>query len=175
LQAADPEAFARIRPGDRVRIARALEVHALTGKPISALWARHRFAEARYAVRTFGLAPPRDELYRRITERALAWFAGPLLDEVRALVARGFDGARPMRLMGYRQALAAVRGEMSVEAARDDAAREMRRYAKRQLTWFRADASVEWLPWPPAADGVAREVDAFFSAGPSAAEAEHAP
>jgi tRNA dimethylallyltransferase len=168
LADADPEAAARIRPGDRMRIERALEVHALTGKPISAFWARHRFAEPRYEARVWGVTPPREELYRRIDERARAWFAGPLLDEMRSLVERGYAGARPMRLMGYRQALGAVRGELSAEAACADAAREMRRYAKRQLTWFRADAEVAWLPWPPDAAAFARELEAFFAAAEQA-------
>src|SRR5437899_8028204 len=98
LRAVDPAAAARILPNDRVRIERALEVHALTGRPLSELQRAHRFAQARYRARVVLLDPPRELLWTRIAERTRALFAtpgagetsddAPLLRETRALLAR---------------------------------------------------------------------------------------
>ncbi len=102
-----------------------------------------------------GLDRPRDVLYRRIDQRARRLFASGLLDEVRALRERGYDAdLRPMTSHGYAEALRALAGEWSIERAVETTARRTRQYAKRQLTWFRRDPRIVWLP---AGDGPADE------------------
>lgn len=151
LSELDPESAARIHPPDRVRIVRALEIHALTGKTASAWRSEHGFTEDRYPFRMFVLHPPREQLYPAIDARTRAMFDRGLLDEVRSLLERGYENAAPMRSVGYKEALAAVRGELSVEDAIRLAARDSRHYAKRQLTWFRKEAKAELIS-PPYAE-----------------------
>ena len=145
----DPETAAQVKTSDLVRIVRALEIHALTGTTASRFRREHRFAEDRYPYRLFVLDPPRDELYRAIDERTRRMFGEGLLEEVRSLVARGYREAAPMRSVDYAQALACLEGSLSLEEAMADAARATRRYAKRQLTWFRREPGAQFLrpPW----------------------------
>ncbi|MHB1845906.1 MAG: tRNA (adenosine(37)-N6)-dimethylallyltransferase MiaA [Deltaproteobacteria bacterium] len=142
----DPVAAARLAPNDLVRVIRALEVHAATGRPLS----EHFERQAREAVRAhwLGLAPPRDELAGRIEARTRRLFERGLLDEARWLRERGLEGWAPARALGYRDALAHLRGELGLAEAMARTSHETRRYAKRQLTWFRAIPEVLWLPWP---------------------------
>lgn len=158
LARVDPETASQIPPANLVRVLRALEIHALTGEKPSEVRARHAFARLRYRARVLGLAPPRADLYRRVDERAQAMFEGGLLDEVRALLARGLRDAPALKALGYPQAVAALEGRCSIEEAVGEVARQTRRYSKRQLTWFRADPLVEWLPWPPQVETLIEEL-----------------
>ena len=146
LAARDPAAAARIRPADGQRIQRALEVLELTGRPISEL---QRLAEpAPYRFAAFMLLPvSREELYRRIDARLLAMLDEGLLEEVRALRARGdLDPALPsLRSVGYRQLWEHLEGHCDLATAVSNAQRATRNLAKRQLTWAHADASAHWL------------------------------
>lgn len=151
LREVDPETAARVTPSDLVRIIRALEIHALTGRPASEHRRTHGFAEARYPFRMLVLDPPREALYEAINLRTRHMFDAGLLDEVRAQVARGFRDCAPMRSVGYVQALAAVEGRMMVEQAIEEAARDTRHYAKRQLTWFRREPGARFIA-PPYAE-----------------------
>jgi tRNA dimethylallyltransferase len=147
LAGVDPEAAARIRPNDLVRVVRALEI-ATGGRTQSALFAAHRFGEDRYAARLFALDPPRGELHRRIDARVEAMFAGGLLDEARALLPR-FGTAPPGRLpIGYAEAMACVRGEIPLAEAVRRVQVAHRRYARRQVIWLRRERGVEWLAPP---------------------------
>jgi len=150
LAAVDPESAARILPRDLVRVERALEIYQLTGAPASASRRAHGFREERHRFRMYVLDPPKEALRAAIEARTRAMFEGGLLDEVRTLLARGFREAPPMRSVGYVQALAAVEGRMSVEEAIADAALKTRRYAKRQLTWFRKEPGATFIrpPYP---------------------------
>lgn len=152
----DPQSAAAIAPQNLVQVVRALELHAQTGELPSRLRARHAFAALRYDAKVLGLAPPREELYARIDRRAEAMFAQGLVDEVRGLIAKGLGEAARTKALGYPQALAVLEGRTPLAEAIRLTARDTRHYAKRQLTWFRADPLVEWLPWPPDADEVAR-------------------
>jgi tRNA dimethylallyltransferase len=166
LERIDPETAATIPPQNLVRVVRALEIWRQTAEKPSAQRARHGFGRLRYRAKVLGLSPPREELYRRIDARAAAMFAAGLLDEVRALLAKGLRGAPALGALGYPQALAAAEGRLSVEEAIAATAQETRRYAKRQLTWFRADPLVHWLPWPPDASSLAEELEREgFAAG----------
>ena len=130
-----------------MRIIRALEIHALTGQTASQWRKAHAFSEARYEHRLYVLSPPREQLYRRIDERARAMFEGGLLDEVRGLVAQGLRDAPAMESVGYVQALAAVEGRMPVAQAIAETAQMSRNYAKRQWTWFRKEpGAIELAP-----------------------------
>jgi tRNA dimethylallyltransferase len=151
LAEVDPESAARIHPNDRVRIERALEIYELTGVPASAARRAHGFQEQRYRYRMVVLNPPREALYASIDARVRSMFVERgLVDEVRSLVARGYRDAPPMRSVGYVQALAVAEGQMTLVDAIEDAARQTRRYAKRQLTWFRKERDAEFLapPYP---------------------------
>jgi tRNA dimethylallyltransferase len=151
LAEVDPESAARIHPNDRVRLERALEIHHLTGVPASASRRAHGFREQRHRYRMVVLDPPREALYAAIDARVRSMFVERgLVDEVRGLVARGYRDAPPMRSVGYVQALAVAEGKMSLADAIEDAARQTRRYAKRQLTWFRKEPGAEFVapPYP---------------------------
>jgi tRNA dimethylallyltransferase len=145
LAAADPAAAARLHPRDLVRVVRALEVLALTGRPISVWQAEHGFAERRLDALVLGLRRPREELAERIAARCAAMLAAGLLDEIRRLWAHGWGPElAPLRSVGYREMGAHLRGELGLEDALAACARATRRLAKRQMTWFRADPAVRW-------------------------------
>lgn len=148
LAAVDPEAAARIEVADTMRIVRALEVVKLTGVTITAHHRAHAGRPPRYRPKIVGLTPPRAELYRRVNERGERMFEEGLLDEVKALSSVPGGRARIERIMGYREALAVVEGRASLDDAIGRTRREQRRYAKRQLTWFRGMEEVVWAPWP---------------------------
>ncbi len=134
----DPAAAARIHPNDPVRIVRALEVYRLTGKPISAHHAAARPApvEGRLAVLTL----PKEKLYERIDSRFDLMMEAGFLEEVRSILDRGFDRSLPcFRSPGYRELISHLIDGVPLDEAVRTAKREHRRYAKRQLTWFRKE------------------------------------
>lgn len=145
LSRLDPESARRIHPRDLVRVVRALEVVQLSGRPISELQAGHGFAERPYRHLKLGLKLERAELYRRIEERVEAMLAAGWLEEVRALVSRWGPGAHALKSLGYRHLVAHLEGRLSLEEARALTMRDTRRYAKRQLVWFRAEPDIEWF------------------------------
>jgi len=157
LAEVDPESAAEIEPGDLLRIIRALEIHQVSGVTASEYRRRHGFSQQRYPYELYVLSPPREALYGRIDERARAMFEGGLVEEVESLVQRGFRDAAPMRSVNYAQALAMVEGRMSRDEAIASAAQEARRYAKRQLTWFRREAGARFIA-PPYAELSASDV-----------------
>jgi tRNA dimethylallyltransferase len=157
LRAIDPAAAERIRPNDLVRIVRALEI-AAGGRRPSELHAGHAFQEDRYAATLFALDPPRGELHARIDARVREMFAAGLLEEARALLARG--GGLPARLpIGYAEAAACVRGEIAEEEAVRRVQVAHRRYARRQVMWLRKERGVEWVRPPYDVDALARRVE----------------
>jgi tRNA dimethylallyltransferase len=142
LAAVDPEAAARIRENDLVRVVRALEI-AAGGRTQSQLFAAHGFRGDRYRHRIFALDPPRAELHHRIAERVEAMFAGGILDEARWLLGR-HAGRLPERLpIGYAEAAACVRGEMALAEAVRRVQVAHRRYARRQVIWLRREPGVQ--------------------------------
>jgi tRNA dimethylallyltransferase len=144
----DPEAAARIRPGDRQRIQRALEVIELTGRPISAQQQEDLRGARSGADLRLVLAPAdRAMLYERLAGRFEAMMRQGLLEEVRRLHARGdlHAGLPAMRLIGYRQLWNHLEGDASMEVAVQKAVIATRQLARRQLTWLRAEAGAEWF------------------------------
>jgi tRNA dimethylallyltransferase len=146
LARVDPEAAGRIRPRDRVRVVRALEVFRATGQPITE-WHRSGKEPLRgFRTLVVGLDPGRALLRNAVEARTREMLGRGLVEEARALLARGVCADRgPLRAIGYRQAVAVARGELSVEEAERAIVTETLRFAKRQMTWFRHQADVLWF------------------------------
>lgn len=143
LQEVDPQSASVIKEGDRKRIIRALEVYELTGQPFSRFQTRNRNI---YQLAVVGLHIDRAELYRRIEERVDSMIEAGLVEEVSRLYRRGYDlPLNSMQALGYRQILDYLKGEKSLAEAVENIKKETRRYAKRQLTWFRKDTRINWL------------------------------
>jgi tRNA dimethylallyltransferase len=144
LQTLDPVAAKGIPAGNINRVTRALEVHHLTGKPISSFWAREK-RPPRYQALYIGIEWPPEALRERIRERAGAMFEA-LLAEVRSLVPAQYTGLEPgFRCLGYPEAVACVRGELSEPEALEGMVKTTCAYAKRQRTWFRRQTETLWL------------------------------
>jgi tRNA dimethylallyltransferase len=150
LMAQDPQTAAGLAANDLVRVVRALEIASLTGRTVSALKAAQVKRNPR--VIWLGLEPPRDELYRRIDERTTQLFANGLLDEALLLLKRGLARSPAAGSLGFPQAFRHLKGELDLAAAIAETAQATRRYAKRQLTWFRANPRIHWMGWPPTLD-----------------------
>jgi tRNA dimethylallyltransferase len=157
----DPAAAARIFPGDRQRLVRALAVAESTGRALSDWQAETAAPDAGGAYARLVLEPPRDALYARCDRRFTAMLDAGALDEARALLARRLDPSLPlMKAVGLRELGRHLSGEITLEAAATLAAQETRRYAKRQSTWFRNQAA----DWPRLeAFGETVEVEAILS------------
>lgn len=140
----DPESHAKILPGDAVRVIRALEVYEIAGRPISAL-RRERPRPSLDAIR-FGIRWPRTLLAGRISSRILDQLRDGFLDQARALRDAGHTERAPgLHTLGYRELLAYLRGECSLETAVSTIGLRTRQLAKRQETWFRNVQDVEWF------------------------------
>jgi tRNA dimethylallyltransferase len=137
LAALDPEAAARLSPSDRTRLTRAWEVVRATGRPLSD-WQKRTDDAAPYRFATILMMPPRDVLYPACDARFAAMIAAGALDEAAALAARFLDPELPaMKALGVPELLSHLRGKISLAEAVATAQRSTRRYAKRQMTWFR--------------------------------------
>jgi tRNA dimethylallyltransferase len=136
----------RIKPRDLMRIVRALEVYFLTGRTLSQHFADTASPLAEWEVVTIGLHPPWLEITSRIARRVDQQFDRGLVDEVRALLESGVPpGARALGGLGYRQVLGLLRGECDEPGARASIVQETRRYARRQLIWFRKEPNLHWI------------------------------
>ena len=143
LRGLDPVAAGAIDPGNARRVVRALEVIELTGRPFSATMPRREHVQPTVVV---GLRVPRPVLDERIGARVDRMWADGLLDEVRALEARGLrDGRTASRALGYAQALGELDGTLTSSQAREETAALTRRFARRQESWFGPDPRVVWL------------------------------
>lgn len=147
LAAVDPESAARLPDGDRRRMIRALEIYQRTGETITEHDRRSRLQPPRYDAAWIGLDfADREALYARINLRVERMMADGLLDEVHRLLAAGVpDGATALQAIGYKEPLAALRGEMTMDEAVALIQQQSRRYAKRQRTWFRRNSAVQWI------------------------------
>ena len=146
LATIDPIAASRIHKNDLKRIIRALEVYEKTGKPISALQQQWQRAEQRYLFLAIGLNRARCELYQRINKRADAMLEAGLLEEVKKLLARGYDkNSSAMQSFGYKELIDYLDGKQDWQTAVELLKRNTRRFAKRQLTWFRNDPRIQWI------------------------------
>lgn len=162
LKTLDPRAALRIHPHDRVRVVRALEIIQLTGRLPSELGRQHRFAQKAFNTLQFCITVERDDLYRRIDKRTDAMLDAGLLSETERLLNAGYGpNLKPMKAIGYRHMIRYLRGRYSLQEAVTNLKRDTRRYAKRQLTWFRADPEYAWVENRDL-DGLVKEIAEFL-------------
>jgi len=146
LAECDPNAADKIHPHDSFRVIRALEVFQTTGNRISDHQERHNFDSWRYAGLKIGLHMEREKLYDRINQRVDAMLDKGLLNEVISLGERGYSlDLKSMQSIGYKHMVMFIRNEVDLPEAVRLLKRDTRRYAKRQLTWFRKDKDIIWL------------------------------
>jgi tRNA dimethylallyltransferase len=140
----DPSAAQRISPNDQQKLIRAIEICLLTGKPISEVHARGRSGLTGYSPLKIGLNPPRPMLYERIEARVRTMLERGWRDEVSGLLAHG-GSSRAFEFIGYREMRQHVEGGGDLSGILAAIAQATRRYAKRQLTWFRKEPDVHWF------------------------------
>ena len=151
LKEIDPEAASRIHPNNMARIVRALEVYYLTNKPISAFQKEHGFSEEPYDVLKVGLSIDRKFLYKRIEDRIDSMIEAGLVAEVKKLLDMGYVGTdlksvpKVMRALGYKEILEYMQNKISLENAVEEIKKNTKRYAKRQMTWFRKETDIRWF------------------------------
>lgn len=146
LRRVDPACAAKIHPNDRQRIVRALEVFRSTGVPLSQWQDAHGFRQALYSTVKIALCRERHDLYARIDQRVLQMMDRGLLNEVRTLLERGYPCTlKSMQSLGYRHMCLFLAGTVSLDEAVRLMQRDTRRYAKRQLTWFKGDPEFRWF------------------------------
>ena len=147
----DAPMAARLAPRDRTRILRALETVLSTGKSLAHFQEQHRFLTPRYRFLHIFLDLEREQLYQRINQRVEIMLEQGLVDEVKGLLEKGFgEELKPLKSIGYRQVIDYLAGRLSFDQAVADIKQATRRYAKRQLTWFRNDkyaCGVEVSEW----------------------------
>ncbi|HEY6192435.1 MAG TPA: tRNA (adenosine(37)-N6)-dimethylallyltransferase MiaA [Bacteroidota bacterium] len=166
LRKIDPAAASRMLPSNTRRIIRALEVYKLTGTPISEL--QKSRAAIPFVPVFAGLQWNRKELYARINRRVDSMIANGLVEEVKALIAAGSPfGANALKTTGYQEVFAYLAGELTLDEMVPLIKRNSRRYAKRQLTWFRRDERIRWFEVAREEDLplVAGRIASFFSEG----------
>jgi tRNA dimethylallyltransferase len=136
----------KIAANDAQKLIRAIEICILARKPLTEVHQTGRAPLRGWRALKLGLAPPREALYERIRARTEEMLSRGWMDEVRSLLATGLpENVKPFDFIGYRELRSVVRGEMTLEIARAAIQQATRRYAKRQLTWFRKEAGVHWL------------------------------
>ena len=155
LRAVDPQAAARIAPADLVRLVRALEVHALTGEPLSAHHARHQ-PVARHPIAVLLLDPPFDLLEARIAARVDVMLAGGLVDETRRIRQRWGAALPGLQSVGYAEVCQLLDGRLAASALSPAIIRATRRYARRQRTWFKKEPGARRFT---SADELLRAID----------------
>ena len=163
LRVVDPEKAAGLPPTDSSRIMRALEVFELTGVSMTEHQRAHAFAERPYHPLWIGLEMDRERLYARINERVDRMMEVGWLDEVRHLMETGFDhDCAAAGALGYRTLMAHLRGEIDLADAVERIKTDTRKFAKRQLTWYRANPEIHWLAYPEKLNDILNTVDAFL-------------
>ena len=170
LKEVDPNTAIRLHPNDLFRIIRALEVFDSTGAPISFYREQHRFGERPYLTLKMGLEMDRDMLYRRIEERVNQMLEKGFLQEVEKLMEVGYGPElKPMQGLGYKQMVQFLSKEIKWDEAVGQMKRDTRHYAKRQLTWFKADPEVQW--WDESTDRqkIFLKIKSFWGRGGTAA------
>lgn len=146
LKGLDPESAERIHPNDGVRIIRALEIIHLTKRSFSSMVRDHGFKESPFRAFKICLQIDREQLYHRIDERSARMVEMGLLRETSGLLGEGHSPAlKPMMALGYRHMVKVVQRKWGLDEALKRMQADTRRYAKRQLTWFRSDPGMVWL------------------------------
>ncbi|MBI5327285.1 MAG: tRNA (adenosine(37)-N6)-dimethylallyltransferase MiaA [Deltaproteobacteria bacterium] len=148
LKEVDTDAASKIHPNNTARIIRALEVYYLTNKSISILQKEHNFSEEPYALLKIGLSVDRKFLYKCIEDRVDSMVEAGLAEEVRRLLAMGYSpGLKAMCGLGYKEIVMYIQNRCSLEHAVIEIKKNTRRYAKRQMTWFKRESDIKWLAY----------------------------
>lgn len=146
LKILDPESAHRIHPHDKIRITRALEIINLTNEPLSYLRRKHGFKNRPFKALKICLEMDREQLYHRINQRCIDMIKDGLVDETRGLLRKGYSPElKPMKSIGYRHMAKLLEGAWDLDQAIHHLQKDTRRYAKRQITWFRADPEMVWF------------------------------
>ena len=162
LKKIDPVSGGRIHPNDKQRIIRALEVYYLTGEPISKLQERHRFKSSQFETLKIALYRPKEELYERINKRVNQMIDQGLLAEVKSLLEEGYSPElNSMTSIGYQHIASYLSGKLSLDRAIELLQRDTRRYAKRQITWFKGDREYVWIS-PDEYEKIEKMIDLFY-------------
>ena len=165
LQRVDPPSAGRIMPRDRKRLVRALEVYLTTGRPLTAHFDDTRSLIADCDVVAVALQMPAAQTAQRVARRVDEQFARGIVAEVRGLLARGVPaGARPFGGLVYRQVMEMLRGVRDEPATRALIVQENRRYARRQLIWFRKEPNLIWFDGPGESPETLQRVEAMLAA-----------
>jgi tRNA dimethylallyltransferase len=154
LEKIDPIAAKRIHVNDTRRIIRALEVFVRTGKNISYYEEESRKEPSPYRFIQYGLRMQREVLYERINKRVDRMMEAGLLQETQKLIDMGYENCKPMEGLGYKEMCWYITGRLTLSEAIELLKRNTRRYAKRQMTWFRRNKGMEWI-----------ETDSFYDPG----------
>jgi tRNA dimethylallyltransferase len=166
LKKVDPKTAHHLHPHDLFRIIRALEVFESTKVPISFYREQHCFGEKPYVTLKIGLEMNRERLYHRIDERVDQMLEKGFLREVEGLIAMGYGRElKPMQSLGYKQLVQFLLKEMEWEEAVRQIKRDTRHYAKRQLTWFKADPEVQWRDASTDRQKLYFEIESFLGRG----------
>lgn len=146
LASIDGLTAARVHPNDGVRIIRALEVARSSGVPLSTWHSRHRFSETRYDALLLALNRQRSELNDIINRRVDHMMTAGFLEETRAFLEQGLSpGLKPMQGVGYRRLVAHLKGDLTLKEATEKTKTDTRRFAKRQVTWFKKEPDIQWM------------------------------
>lgn len=146
LRRKDPKSAERLHPNDKKRIIRALEVIHATGGPPAHDFLKLEDTSLSFEPRMIGLNMPREILYERINKRVDAMMEKGLLREVQSILKKGYAPDLPaLQGLGYRQLIRHLKGDVTLDEAVEDIKRETRRFAKRQLTWFKRDKRIAWF------------------------------
>ena len=165
LRLLDPESALKIHPHDKLRIIRALEIIHLTHERPSSLMRKHGFRNAPFHALKICLQIERKHLYHRIDERCHAMIENGLLGETEALLKKGYSPKlKPMMSLGYRHMINYLEGAWDFDESLRRLQADTRRYAKRQLTWFRADPEAIWMA-PGQMDKIIEKIDEFIGSG----------
>ncbi len=164
LRAVDPQTADQLHVNNLPRIIRALEVFHHTGRPLSALHAEHGFGESPYRTLQFCLELSREALYERIDARVDAMLAAGLVAEVAGLLQRGVPpSSKPLQAIGYKEVVAYLQGWYGLSEMVELIKRNTRRFAKRQLTWFKKEPELQWVAYPENSASIQAAAEMFFA------------
>lgn len=169
LMRVDPETATRLHPNDESKVMRAVEVYRLSGRPLSTAQAEHGFHETPFSALLIGLERRKETLYGRIEERIDWQLTHGMVEETRLLLDEGYGRELgSMKGLGYRQVGAYLANECDYAEMVRRFKRDTRRFAKRQMTWFRSEAGVAWLslednePYERTAERVIARIEQFM-------------
>jgi len=162
LKRLDPVAALNIHPNDRTRVIRAIEIIHLTDQALSSLILKHHFKDRSFQALKICIHMDRNQLYKRINDRTVSMIKSGLFEETQKLLKKGYSGdLRPMNALGYRHAIRYLKNECNLEETILQFQGDTRRYAKRQLTWFRADPEMIWAK-PEEMEFIEKKIENFI-------------